>query len=76
MTPTTKAVKRRTVVTHHGRRIIVSIEPGDVIGLRQERRRQTEYVHIPALYDYAVKQRVLSEKFKRQQERKANGKRR
>ena len=47
---------------------MVSLEPGDVLGLRQERCRQTEYLSLPALYDYAVKSRVLAE---RQAKRKA-----
>lgn len=70
MTDLKKPVRRRTVGLHRGRRIMVSLEPGDVLGLRQERCRQTEYLSLPALYDYAVKSRVLSERAAKQKARK------
>lgn len=63
-----KAVRRRTIGTHRGRRIMVSLEPGDLLGFRQERCRQVEYVSIAAIYDFAVKARVA---FERAQKRKA-----
>lgn len=62
MTDLKKPVFRRTIGLHRGRRIMVSLEPGDILGLRQERCRQTEYVSIAAIYDYAVKARVLAER--------------
>lgn len=62
MTDLKKPVRRRTIGLHRGRRIMVSLEPGDVLGLRMERCRQTEYVCLAAIYDYAVKARVLSER--------------
>lgn len=71
MTPLSKPIYRRTRIPHHGRRIVVSLEPGDLIGLRPERTRQAEYVSIAAIYDYAVKARVISE---RTAKRKAKGK--
>ena len=38
---------------------MVSLEPGDMIGLRHQRSRRTEYVNIAAVYDLAVKMRAL-----------------
>lgn len=71
MTDLKKAVRRRTIGSHRGRRITVSLEPGDVIGLRQYKRHRVEYVSIAAMYDFAVKARVLHE---RMEKRKAKGK--
>lgn len=68
MTDLHKPVRRRTIGIHRGRRIMVSLEPGDLLGLRQERCRQTEYVSIAAMYDFAVKARVA---FERAQKKKA-----
>ena len=62
MTDLKRAVRRRTIGLHRGRRIMVSLEPGDLLGLRQERCRHTEYVSLAACYDMAVKMRVLSER--------------
>ena len=62
MTDLKKAVRRRTIGTHRGRRIMVSLEPGDLLALRMERCRQTEYVPLAVIYDYAIKARVLSER--------------
>ena len=62
MTDLKKRVSRRTIGLHRGRRIMVSLEPGDMLGLRQERCRQTEYVSLAAIFDYAVKARVMSER--------------
>ena len=71
MTDLHKRVSRRSLVPHRGRRIVVSLETGDLIGLRLERCRQTEYVSIAAIYDYAVKARVVAERLAK---RKAKGK--
>lgn len=57
-----KPVARITMLPHRGRRIIVTIEGGDLIGLRLERCRQVEYASIAAMYDYAVKSRISSER--------------
>ena len=71
MTDLRKPVRRRTIGLHRGRRIMVSLEPGDMLALRMERCRQTEYVPLAAIYDYAVKARVLAE---RNQRRKTKAK--
>ena len=65
MTELRKPVRRRTIGQHRGRRIMVSLEPGDLIGLRQERCRQVEYLSIAAMYDFAVKARVMAERAKK-----------
>lgn len=62
MTDLKKSVFRRTIGLHRGRRIMVSLCPGDLLGLRQERCRRTEYVSLAACYDMAVKARVAAER--------------
>ena len=65
MTDLKKPVRRRTIGLHRGRRIMVSLEPGDLLGLRQERCRMTEFITLAACYDMAVKARVLAERNKK-----------
>ena len=62
MTPFSKPVKRRTDLPHRGRRIVVSLEPGDIIGFRSERTRRTYYTTVAACSDMAIKQQVLAER--------------
>ena len=62
MTPLLKTIARRTVNPHRGRRIVVTLESGDLIGLRHERTRRVEYVPIAAMFDYAIKARVMAER--------------
>lgn len=62
MTELKGTVRRRTLGYHRGRRLVVSLEPGDLLGLRHERTRRTEYLPLAILYDYAVKARVVAEK--------------
>lgn len=71
MTDLLKKVSRRSLIPHRGRRIVVSLEPGDLIGLREERCRRVEYVCIAAIFDYAVKARVLSERLAKKKAKKA-----
>lgn len=56
MTDLTKAVKRRTCGMHRGTRFVVTLEPGDVIGFRIERKRRTFYTTLAACFDMAVRQ--------------------
>lgn len=60
MTDLHKPVKRRALIPHRGRRIVVSLEPGDLIGLREERTRTTYYFPIAAAFDFAVKMHVAA----------------
>ena len=62
MTDLSKRVARRTISLHRGRRLIVTLEPGDMVGVRLERCRQVEYMPVSAIYDMAVKARVLSDR--------------
>jgi len=62
VTPITKPVKRRTIGPHRGLRVVVSLEPGDVIGFRSERTRRTYYVTVGACFDMAVRQQVAAER--------------
>jgi len=62
MTPITKTVKRRTIGQHRGRRVVISLEPGDLIGFRAERTRRTFYVTAAACFDLAVRQQVLADR--------------
>ena len=70
-TALSRKVKRRTEAPHRGRRLVVTLYPGDMIGLRQERRRTEEIISLAGVYDFAVKARVAGELWKRAQERKA-----
>ena len=54
MTDLRKRVKRRTVGQHRGRRIVVTLHPGDVLGFRQERLRREFILSVGGAYDYAV----------------------
>ena len=58
MTDLTKRVKRRTIHTHCGRRIVVSLMPGDVLGFREERLRHEYLLSIAGAYEYAVRLEV------------------
>lgn len=55
MTDITTEVTRRSIAPHarHGRKIIVTLGPGDVIGFRLERERATKYLPLESLYDQA-----------------------
>ena len=49
-----RRVKRRTLKPHRGRRIVVSLHPGDVIGFREHGRHKEFTVSIAGAYDWAV----------------------
>ncbi len=55
MTDITKPVTRRSVAPHarFGRRILVTLGPGDVLGFRLEREKTTKYLPLEKLYDQA-----------------------
>jgi len=56
MTELERVVRRRTkrVFDHHGRRIIVQLEPGDILAMKEERRKGWVRIAIPSLYAYVV----------------------
>ena len=65
------SVYRKTVEAfdHHGRRIVVGLEPGDVLSFREERCRKTYTLDIKWAFLQAVKKAVEKE---RAEKRKAN----
>ena len=71
MTPLNKSLSRRTVGQHRGRRFVVILEPGDVIGFRPERTRKVFYTTLAACFDMAVRQAVIADKLAK---KKAKGK--
>jgi hypothetical protein len=62
MTPLSKSLSRRTIGTHRGRRLVVILEPGDIIGFRAERTRKVFYTTLAACADMAMRQQVLAER--------------
>ena len=75
MTDLRKPVSRRTENTVRDagrpRRLVVTLYPGDVIGLRPEKTRREERTTLAAVYDLAVKQRVALERREKKATRKA-----
>lgn len=71
MTDLTKRVKRRTLAPHRGRRIIVSMLPGDVFSFREERMHKHYLLSIAGAFDYAVILEVERRKRERAAARKA-----
>ena len=68
MTDLTKRVKRRTLAPHRGRRIVVSLLPGDVLSFREERTRKEFLLSVGGAFDYSV----MLEVERRRAERKSN----
>ena len=69
-----KPVSRRTTSPHRGRRVVVTIAPGDVIGFREERTRKTYWITLGACFDMAVKievARIKAEKHKARKGRRS-----
>jgi hypothetical protein len=69
MTPLNKQVRRlgeaRVRDRSRYRQLVVSLHPGDFIGLRMQGCRQLETFPIDALYSIAVKARVARERAER-----------
>jgi hypothetical protein len=62
MTPLSKSLSRRTIGTHHGRRLVVILEPGGLIGFRAERTRRIFWTTLAACADMAMRQAVIAAK--------------
>ena len=66
MTPLTRKVTRRSSETYRDRsklrRIVVTLYPSGVIGLRLEKTRQEESLSLSAAYEMAVRARVAFER--------------
>ena len=71
MTPIRKTVRRRTVGMCRGRRIIVALHPGDVLGFREERTRTEYTLTIEGAFYYAVRLAVAARKAEKAEARKA-----
>lgn len=72
MTDLRKTVRRRAVsAAYRGRRIVVSLHPGDVIGFREERRQKEYFLPISGAYTYAVRLDVERRKREKAAARKA-----
>jgi hypothetical protein len=73
MTPLRKRVQRRTVMpVRGGRRIVVSLLPGDILGFREERTRREYLLSISGAYVYAVRLAVAARKAEKVAARKAS----
>ena len=63
MTPLRKTVSRRTTGSvRGGRRLVVSLHPGDVLGFRPERTRTEFTMSIEGAFYYAVRLAVAARK--------------
>ena len=56
MTDLNRIVRRRTkrVFDHHNRRIVVQLEPGDILAMKEERRKDWYRIAIPSLFQYVI----------------------
>lgn len=70
MTNLEKEVRRRTLraFDHHGRRLIVSFSPGDVLIMREERRKASVRVSLQTLYVWLL-QRDAVERVRKYEKR-------
>lgn len=72
MTDLNSIVKRRTISNHSlaRRRLVVMLMPGDVLGFKEERRREVITVPIHQIYTLASQWHAAAAKRKRKEERK------
>jgi hypothetical protein len=75
MTDLNRRVRRvtSTTVRYRGKpkRLVVTLYPGDIIGVRPEKTRQEETTTLAAVYGLAIKQRVAKEQAEKKAARKA-----
>ena len=64
-----KPVRRVTLLEHRGRRLVVSLLPGDLISVREQGRRKEELFTIAWAYDMAVIARVGRERFEKKRKK-------
>lgn len=79
MTDLTKPVRRSTAArVPHGvtPRLIVTIYPGGLLGLREHRRRKEYHLDLGTLYVQAIRQEVAEAKRERNSRRRRNRSRR
>lgn len=66
-----KAITRKTAAPNRrGRRFVITLTPGDTIGVREERTRKTFYISIALVYALAVKYTVDAERAQKKARRK------
>lgn len=71
MTPLLKPVTRMGSVPCYGRPLVVTIYPGDIIGVRQARTRTEYSVPLSWVYSMAVKAEVARKKAEKAAAKKA-----
>lgn len=74
MTPLTKPVYRMGVHLHRiaqNRRLVLSLEPGDLVGVRVAKSRKTYYLPVAAVFSIAVKAELLATRKAKAEERAA-----
>jgi hypothetical protein len=54
--------KTRRDFMHYQRPLVVSLQPGDALAIRELRRRRVVFLDLHALYVQGVRQQVLAEK--------------
>lgn len=64
-------VKRITVNPHHGRQLVVTLLPCDLISMRQKGRRTSYVIPLSAVYDLGAKIYARAELKRKAEERKA-----
>lgn len=78
MTPLNKSVTRRSEATIRDggrtRRIVITLYPSNVIGLRPEKTRREELITVEAAWSTAVKMRVAKERADKNAAKKARRK--
>ena len=72
MTELEKTVRRRTrsPFAHYRKRIVVILEPGDILAMRLERTRTTYRAGLPAVFRQLVEWHASAERRRKQEERK------
>jgi len=69
-----KRVTEAIVISRGARKVIVTIYPDGVLGLRLSKHRKEEQVSAASVYRWAVTTRVAHEKWEKKQARKKGGK--
>lgn len=77
MTPLTKPVYRMGIhLTRiaHNKRLVISLEPGDLVGVRVAKSRKTYYLPASAVFSMAVKAELIATRKAKAEERAAKRK--
>lgn len=78
MTPLNESITRRSEATirdgGRSRRIVITLYPSNVIGLRPEKTRREELITVEAAWSIAIKWRVAKELQEKKAARKARQK--